>query len=104
MRTICRRVVGVLLMVDSDPVQQLARRLVLCARAVALARARRRRPGDACGCRGRDRRARWRAGQSQARRQERARFADRAMRKLSRAVEDGVIDEELSDRLHTYLE
>jgi hypothetical protein len=39
-----------------------------------------------------------------ARRQERARFADRAMRKLSRAVEDGVIDEELSDRLRTYLE
>jgi hypothetical protein len=27
-------------MVDSDPVQQLARRLMLCARAVALARAR----------------------------------------------------------------
>jgi hypothetical protein len=39
-----------------------------------------------------------------ARRDERARFADRAMRNLSRAVEDGLIDEDLRDRLRTYLE
>jgi hypothetical protein len=39
-----------------------------------------------------------------ARREERVRFADRAMRYLSRAVEDGVLDEELRYRLRTYLE
>jgi hypothetical protein len=39
-----------------------------------------------------------------ARREERVRFADRAMRYLSRAVEDGLLDEELRDRLRTYLE
>lgn len=39
-----------------------------------------------------------------ARREERARFADRAMRNLTRAVEDGLIDEDLKTRLRTYLE
>jgi hypothetical protein len=39
-----------------------------------------------------------------ARREERSRFADRAMRNLSRAVEDGLIDADLRDRLRTYLE
>lgn len=39
-----------------------------------------------------------------ARREERARFADRAMRNLSRAVEDGLIDKDLRDRLRAYLE
>ena len=38
-----------------------------------------------------------------AQREERAGFARRAMRHLSRAVEDGVIDEEIRDRLRTYV-
>ena len=39
-----------------------------------------------------------------ARRDERVTFGLRATRYLSRAVEDGVIDEELRDRLGTYFE
>jgi hypothetical protein len=39
-----------------------------------------------------------------AQREERVMFADRAMRYLSGAVEDGVIDEQVRDRLRTYLE
>jgi hypothetical protein len=39
-----------------------------------------------------------------AQREERATFARRAMRYLARAVEDGVIDEEIRYRLRTYLE